>query len=124
MLSSTLISLLLAAAPAAPAADEYENAIKELLRLKTEACDLMDKVKDKKTAEDNKAKLKVLAGNLQDVQKRLAKLGAPPKEFEKKLTEQYVPELFKLVPRINDAEKKLQKPEIKEVLGELNLQLK
>lgn len=119
MLQTLLFSVAVYAAPAA--ADAHEELLKDILKVITEVCDVMDKVKDKATAEQNKAKLKELAARMDELRKQAEKLGPPGAELQKKLAEEYLPQFMKLEPRMLAVRKNLEKPEIKAVLGDINL---
>lgn len=119
MVHAVLINIAMIAAPAP--ADTHEELLKESLKVITEVCDVMDKVKDKATAEQNKPKLKELSARMDDLRKRVEKLGEPTVEVVKKITEQYFQQLVTLEQRMLMVRKKLDQPEIKAVLGDVNL---
>jgi hypothetical protein len=72
-----------------------EDVMKDMIKVQTEAADILEGVKDKETAKAAAPKLEELADRLEEVGKKMKKLGEPSKEVQKKLQEKFGADLIK-----------------------------
>ncbi len=91
-----LAALLLGGAPGRTQdqpKDTYDSLVKETIATLKQTVDALKAVKDKPSAGEATPKLKKLGGQLQDVRKRLDKLGRPDAKKQEELQKKYGKEL-------------------------------
>jgi hypothetical protein len=82
-------ALVLLGGSRALAEDTHESLTEEMLKTMDKANGILVTIKDKKTAEDARPKLREVGKTMQDLKKRADKLGKPPQKVEEQLTKKY-----------------------------------
>jgi len=101
-----------------PAPDSHDAVMKDMVGLLNEFAGILEKAKDKASAEKAKEDLKALGDKFQKVGARARKLGEPGKDTEEALKKKYMPEMEKAQKRLNEAAQNLAKnPEVAVILG-------
>jgi hypothetical protein len=107
--------------PPAPEKDSHEALVAEMIQALGKAADVLETVKDKKTAAEARPRLREVGQSMQGLKKRSDKLGKPSPEKEAELKKKYKDKLEAQVKRLTEQAIRVGKVEGgKEALQELS----
>ena len=107
--------------PPAAEKDSHEALVAEMIQALGKTIDLLETVKDKKTAAEARPRLREAGQGMRALQQRSAKLGKPSPEKEEELKKKYEDKLKALFKRLTEQVTRVAKVEGgKEALQELS----